>query len=78
MLLLKMLTKNDPGNYDTIVLVRLSAEGLENDQEPADAILSAYVLAFRERIFSSTASLPPHPPPPHIIKINFTFCRVVK
>ena len=46
-----MLTKNDPGNYDTIVLVRLSAEGLENDQEPADAILSAYVLAFRERIF---------------------------
>ena len=32
--LLKMLTKNDPGNYDTIVLVRLSAEGLENDQEP--------------------------------------------
>ena len=32
--LLKMLRKNDPGNYDTIVLVRLSAEGLENDQEP--------------------------------------------
>ena len=46
-----MLTKYYPGNYDTIVLVRLSAEGLENDQEPADAILSAYVLAFRERIF---------------------------